>query len=68
MRSSFGLSTCPSCHAIYHVLKVEAGPETKDEKARCRACGAPLPARQGLIITHHVGLAIGQGDRNGAIG
>jgi hypothetical protein len=48
MRSSFGLSTWPNCHAIYHVLKVEAGPETKDEKARCRACGAPLPARQGL--------------------
>ena len=48
MRSSFGLSTWPNCHAIYHVLKVEGGPDAKDEGATCRVCGAPLPIPQGL--------------------
>jgi hypothetical protein len=45
MPSSVGLSTCPKCQAIYHVLKVEGGP---DAKATCRVCGAPLPTPQGL--------------------
>ena len=34
MQSSIGLSTCPKCQAIYHVLKVEAGPDAKDEGRR----------------------------------
>ena len=48
LQSSVGLSTCPKCQAIYHVLKVEGGPDAKDEGATCRVCGAPLPTPQGL--------------------
>ncbi len=48
MQSSVGLSTTPKCQAIYHLVKVEGGPDAKDEGATCRACGASLPAPQGL--------------------
>jgi hypothetical protein len=48
LQSSVGLSTCPKCQAIYHVLKVAGGPDAKDEGATCRVCGAPLPIPQGL--------------------
>ena len=48
MQSSVGLSTCPKCQAIYHVLKVEGTPDAKDEGATCQACGAPLPTPQRL--------------------
>ncbi len=48
MRSSVGLSTCPNCQAIYHVLKSGAVPTPKMKRAMCRVCSAPLPARQGL--------------------
>ena len=36
---------CVDCNVLYHVIKVEAGPETVDRELNCRACGAPLPAR-----------------------
>jgi hypothetical protein len=39
--------TCAHCHALYHVVKVEAGPETTEAEVTCRACGAPLPGREG---------------------
>jgi len=48
MQSSVGLSTCSKCQAIFHVLKVEGGPDAKDEEATCQACGAPLPTPQRL--------------------
>src|ERR1700747_1316576 len=40
MQSPVGLSACPKCQANYHVLKVESGPDAKDEGATCRVCGA----------------------------
>ena len=39
--------TCAHCQALYHVVKVEAGPETTEAEVTCRACGAPLPGREG---------------------
>jgi hypothetical protein len=42
--------TCPSCEALYHVVKVEAGPETVDRALTCLACGAPLPSREGEFV------------------
>jgi hypothetical protein len=49
MQSSVGLSTCPKCQAIYHVLKVEGTRDAKgEEETTCRVCGAPLPTPQGL--------------------
>jgi hypothetical protein len=44
------LFNCASCNAVYHLVKVEAGPETVDREINCRACGAPLPARDGPLI------------------
>jgi hypothetical protein len=43
---SFNSFTCPSCQALYHLVKVEAGPETVDHALTCLACGAPLPNRE----------------------
>ena len=41
---------CPHCNALYHLVKTEAGPETKDREITCRACGGPLPACDGMFI------------------
>ncbi len=41
---------CPSCDALYQVVKAEAGPETSDGKIPCRVCGAPLAARDGEFV------------------
>jgi transcription elongation factor Elf1 len=48
--SVFDLFTCPNCDALYHVIKVEAGPETDSRGIVCRACGGALAAREGNLI------------------
>jgi transcription elongation factor Elf1 len=42
--------TCPNCQALYHVVKVEAGPETDSREIVCRACGASLSGREGRFV------------------
>ena len=34
----------------YQVVKVEAGPETRDGELACRVCGAPLAPRDGEFV------------------
>jgi predicted Zn finger-like uncharacterized protein len=41
---------CPNCNAHYRLIKVEAGPETGNREIRCRACGGPLPRRDGIFV------------------
>jgi len=41
---------CANCKALYHLIKVEAGPETADRELHCQACDAPLPARDGEFV------------------
>jgi predicted Zn finger-like uncharacterized protein len=41
---------CPNCNALYRLIKAEAGPETTDREINCRACGAPLPGRDGNFV------------------
>jgi predicted Zn finger-like uncharacterized protein len=38
---------CPNCDALYHIVKVQAGPETVAREITCRACGGPFPGREG---------------------
>jgi hypothetical protein len=47
---SFKPFTCPDCQALYHLVKVEAGPETVEHPLACRACGASLPSREGRFV------------------
>jgi hypothetical protein len=47
---SFNSFTCPNCQALYHLVKVERGPETVDGDVTCRSCGAPLPGREGNFV------------------
>jgi hypothetical protein len=42
--------TCPTCHALYQLVRQEAGPETVDTALTCRACGGPLPNREGKLV------------------
>jgi hypothetical protein len=44
------LFKCPSCGAVYQMVKVEAGPETVDHKITCRVCNGQLAAREGLEV------------------
>ena len=41
---------CRNCNALYHLIKVDAGPETINSEIACRVCGAPLAAREGSAV------------------
>jgi hypothetical protein len=41
---------CPNCEALYHIVKVEAGPQSADREITCRACGGPLPGREAKFV------------------
>ena len=41
---------CPSCGALYQIVKIEAGRETIDHQLNCRACGAELSGRDGQFV------------------
>jgi transcription elongation factor Elf1 len=45
-RRAFDPFTCPKCKALYQVVKVEAGPETKDNEITCQVCGGPFAGRE----------------------
>jgi len=51
-----GLFTCPTCNALYQVVKGECGPETVDRKVTCCACGAPMPNREGKFLLKYFWL------------
>jgi hypothetical protein len=50
---------CPICNAFYQVVRVEAGPETKDREITCRACGGPLSGREGKFVLKYFMLRKG---------
>ena len=41
---------CPSCKALFQVVKAEAGPETADLEVACSICSGPLVAREGQFV------------------
>jgi hypothetical protein len=43
-------STCPNCQALYHIVKVEAGPETVFQDMPCQVCGQTLAGREGKFV------------------
>jgi len=47
---SFISFTCRKCKALYHIVKVEAGPETVFQEVPCRVCRAPLVGREGNFV------------------
>ena len=50
---------CSNCNALYQVVKIEAGPETAYRAINCRACGAPLPPREGKFVVKYFLLRAG---------
>jgi hypothetical protein len=44
------LFRCPSCNALYQVVKAEAGPETVALEIACSVCSGPVVAREGQFI------------------
>jgi predicted Zn finger-like uncharacterized protein len=55
--AGYGLIDCPNCGAHYHVVKAQAGPETKGREVICRACGGPLSGREGKYVLKYFLLA-----------
>jgi uncharacterized protein YbaR (Trm112 family) len=49
-KTTTGHFICPNCNAFYQVAKIEAGPETVKREIICRACGGPLPGRDGIFV------------------
>ena len=47
---SFNSFTCPNCQALYHVVKVEAGPETVFQDVACRVCRGSLLGHEGNLV------------------
>src|SRR5262249_12881043 len=41
---------CPNCNALYHVIKVDPGPETVDRAVTCRVCGESFASREGNAV------------------
>jgi hypothetical protein len=64
---SFISFTCANCQALYHVVKVEAGPETTEAEVTCLACGAPLPGREGKFVLKYFMLRHGATVQYGAV-
>ena len=56
---SFISFTCPNCQAYYHIVKVEAGPETGSEDVACRGCGHAFPGREGKFVLKYFMLRNG---------
>ena len=56
---SFISFTCAHCQALYHVVKVAAGPETTEAEVTCRACGAPFAGREGTFVLKYFMLRHG---------
>jgi hypothetical protein len=41
---------CPNCEALYHIVKVEADPQSDDREITCSVCGGPLPGREAKFV------------------
>ena len=48
--SLFESFTCPNCKALYHIVKVEAGPETVFQEVPCRVCAEQFVGREGNCV------------------
>src|ERR1700683_4359640 len=42
--------TCRNCEALYELVRVKVGPESRDRQVTCRDCGAPFPGREGKFV------------------
>jgi hypothetical protein len=54
----------PDCNALYQIVKIEAGPKAIDRRVTCRACGGPLPAREGKIRPQILSVAEGDSQQD----
>jgi hypothetical protein len=43
---------CPTCDALYQVVKINAGQEAIGRETTCQVCGAQFPAQQGKLISN----------------
>jgi len=51
--------TCPTCNALYQMVRQEAGPETVNREITCRVCGGPLPSCEGKFVLKYFMLRKG---------
>ena len=53
---SFFFSTCPSCDALFHVVKAGAIGKSARYRTACHMCGAALPMREGKFFLRYFPL------------
>jgi hypothetical protein len=58
--AEFRFFKCPSCAALYQVVKAEAGPETEASELACLTCVAPLNPRDGKFVLKYFLLREGR--------
>jgi hypothetical protein len=56
--------TCPSCKALYELVKVAAGPETVFRDVSCRVCDRALAGREGDFVLKYFLLRKGRTFKN----
>jgi hypothetical protein len=52
-KSQISTFNCPTCTALYHLIRVEAAPVTitmSERELTCLKCGAPLQGRDGRFV------------------
>jgi hypothetical protein len=50
---------CPTCDALYKVVRVEA-PPTHDNPVLCLGCGGPLQNREGKFALKYFRISVGR--------
>ena len=45
---------CPHCNALHNVVRKEAGAAMVTRQATCRACGGPIPSREGKFALRYL--------------
>ena len=59
-RTSFRFFKCPSCAALYQVVKAKAGPETEAGELACLVCGKPFTPRDRKFVLKYFLLREGR--------
>ena len=62
-RNSFRFFTCPSCAALYQIIKAKAGPETEAAELACLVCSKSLTPRDGKFVLKYFLLREGRRQR-----
>ena len=54
--TKFSFFNCPNCQVLCQLIKHPVGLKTNERQITCRACGGPLPTREGKFVLKYLML------------